>query len=66
MNSRPLDGRAIAYGETVAFLSSVIPAEAGIQRPKNPHSPLDSRLRGCEEIGIFDRERFFCSSGDPW
>src|ERR1700756_5677437 len=36
----------IAFGETVAFLSSVIPAEAGIQRPKTRHSPLDSRLRG--------------------
>jgi len=43
-------GRAIAFGDTVAFLSSVIPAEAGIQRPKTRHSPLDSRLRGCEEI----------------
>src|SRR5882672_8451389 len=39
-------GGAIAFGETVAFLSSVIPAEAGIQRPKTRHSPLDSRLRG--------------------
>jgi hypothetical protein len=38
--------RAIAFGETVAFFSSVIPAEAGIQRPKTRHSPLDSRLRG--------------------
>ena len=42
----PLLCRAIAFGETVAFLSSVIPAEAGIQRPKTRHSPLDSRLRG--------------------
>ena len=25
-----------------------------------------SRLRACEGIGFFDRERFFCSSGDPW
>jgi hypothetical protein len=32
-------GGAIAFGETVAFLSSVIPAEAGIQRPKTRHSP---------------------------
>src|SRR5882724_9763374 len=42
----PLMGRVIAFGETVAFLSAVIPAEAGIQRPKTRHSPLDSRLRG--------------------
>ncbi len=41
-----LESGAIALGETVAFLSSVIPAEAGIQRPKTRHSPLDSRLRG--------------------
>src|SRR5713101_8478201 len=41
-----LERRAIAFGETVAFLSSVIPAQAGIQRPKTRHSPLDSRLRG--------------------
>src|SRR6266478_678010 len=39
-------GGAIAFDETVAFLSSVIPAEVGIQRPKTRHSPLDSRLRG--------------------
>src|SRR4029077_5264984 len=45
-NPRPLDGTAIALGDTVAFLFSVIPAEAGIQRPKTRHSPLDSRLRG--------------------
>src|SRR4029077_14513621 len=48
-NSSPspsLRVRAIAYGETVAFLSSVIPAQAGIQCPKTRHSPLDSRLRG--------------------
>jgi hypothetical protein len=25
---------------------AVIPAQAGIQRPKTRHSPLDSRLRG--------------------
>jgi hypothetical protein len=52
-NSSPspsLRVRAIAYGETVAFLSSVIPVQAGIQCPKTRHSPLDSRLRGCEEI----------------
>jgi hypothetical protein len=47
---RLLDGRAIAFGETVAFLSSVIPAEAGIQRPKTRHSPLDSRLRGNDSL----------------
>jgi hypothetical protein len=41
-----LEGGAIAHGETVAFLSSVIPAQAGIQRPKTRHSPRDSRLRG--------------------
>src|SRR4029077_5766755 len=46
LGSSPLDGGAIAFGETVAFLSSVIPAEAGIQRPKIRHSPLDSRFRG--------------------
>src|ERR1700682_2847315 len=40
------EGRAIAFGETVAFLSSVIPAQAGIQCPRTRHSPLDSRLRG--------------------
>jgi hypothetical protein len=39
-------GRAIAFSETVAFLSSVIPAEAGIQRPKTRRSPLNSRFRG--------------------
>src|SRR6266481_9491366 len=45
--SRPHQGgRAIASGDAVAFLSSVIPAQAGIQRPKTRHSPLDSRLRG--------------------
>src|SRR4029077_6834151 len=44
--SPPFRGRAIAFGETVAFLSSVIPAQAGIQRPKTRHSPLESRLRG--------------------
>ena len=43
--SPPFRGRAIAFGETVAFLS-VIPAQAGIQRPKTRHLPLDSRLRG--------------------
>src|ERR1700688_5028579 len=42
----PSRRRAIAFGDTAAFLSSVIPAEAGIQRPKTRHSPLDSRLRG--------------------
>src|SRR5467141_1901267 len=42
----PSRGRAIAFGDAVAFLSSVIPAEAGIQRPKTRHSPLDSRFRG--------------------
>src|SRR5882762_1909955 len=31
---------------TPAPISSVIPAEVGIQRPKTRHSPLDSRLRG--------------------
>src|SRR5260370_8375347 len=36
---------AIAFG--FCDLSVVvIPAEAGIQRPKTRHSPLDSRLRG--------------------
>src|SRR6202008_93628 len=44
--SPPFRGRAIAFGETVAFLSSVIPAQAGIQRPKTRHSPLESPLRG--------------------
>jgi hypothetical protein len=47
-------GRAIAFSETVAFLSSVIPAEAGIQRPKTRRSPLDSRFRwndGNREVG---------------
>src|SRR4029077_13275209 len=39
-------GRAIAFGETVAFFSSVIPAQARIQRPETRHSPLDSRFRG--------------------
>src|SRR4029077_9606164 len=52
--SRPLDGRAIAFGETVGFLSSVIPAQAGIERPKTRHSPLDSRLRGND--GPLDRD----------
>jgi hypothetical protein len=42
----PIKFRAIAFGETVAFFSFVIPAEAGIQRPKIRHSPLDSRWRG--------------------
>src|ERR1700675_934251 len=30
----------------LVFLSSVIPAEAGIQRPETRRSPLDSRFRG--------------------
>ena len=46
----PLKARAIAFGDTVAFLSSVIPAEAGIQRPKTRQSPLDSRLRGNDSL----------------
>ena len=33
-------------GRPHPILPSVIPAQAGIQRPKTPHSPLDSRLCG--------------------
>src|SRR6266446_3318768 len=33
-------------GRDRELFSAVIPAEAGIQRPKTRHSPLDSRLRG--------------------
>jgi hypothetical protein len=43
---RHLDGRAIAFRETVAFLSSVIPAQAGIQGRVTGFGALDSRLRG--------------------
>ena len=69
--SAPTKGRAIAFGETVAFLSSVIPAQAGIQRPKTRHSPLDSRLRGNDgnRGGRRTQMRLPCHKGageDPW
>jgi hypothetical protein len=44
--SPPFGGRAIAFGKTVAFLSSVIPAEAGIQGRVTGFGVLDSRFRG--------------------
>ena len=47
--SARLGARAIAFGETVAFLSSVIPAEAGIQGRVTGFGALDSRLRGNDD-----------------
>jgi len=41
----PFACRAIAFGFSDLSVA-VIPAEAGIQRLKTRHSPLDSRFRG--------------------
>jgi hypothetical protein len=62
-------GRAIAFGDTVAFFSSVIPAEAGIQRPKTRHSPLDSRFRGNDGNRVVGEPKYDCTAGmgaHPW
>src|SRR4029077_3553047 len=48
---RPENPRAIAFGETVAFLSAVIPAEAGIQPPKpvtRPWIPASAGMTATE------------------
>src|SRR6266436_6359239 len=50
--TRPRKGRAIAFGETVGFLSSVIPACAGMtatERSENPNT-IALRERG---VGVF-------------
>ena len=56
----PLKARAIAFGKAVAFLSSVIPAQAGIQRPKTRHSP---RIPACAGMTALSCARVWGACG---